>query len=76
MVVATPSATTSHWDATLADATAIVIGSEQYGLSERWVGEADTKVVIPMPGESIDSLNAAASAAILLFEAVRQRSAG
>jgi TrmH family RNA methyltransferase len=75
VVVATPNATTSHWDATLADGTAIVIGSEQYGLSDRWLSEADTRVVIPMPGGSIDSLNAAASAAILLFEAVRQRSA-
>ena len=72
IVAATPDATTPHWDAPLAT-SAIVIGSEQYGLSERWLSEADTKVVIPMPGGSIDSLNAAASAAILLFEAVRQR---
>jgi TrmH family RNA methyltransferase len=72
LVAATPAATQAHWDADLRRA-AIVIGSEQYGLSERWMSEADTRVVIPMPGESIDSLNAAASAAILLFEAVRQR---
>jgi RNA methyltransferase, TrmH family len=74
ILAATPSATTAHWDATLDSRTALVIGSEQYGLSERWMDEADAKVVIPMPGGAIDSLNAAASAAILLFEAVRQRS--
>ncbi len=73
IVVATPGATTAHWDASLEARSAIVIGSEQYGLSDRWLDEADAKVVIPMPGESIDSLNAAASAAVLLFEAVRQR---
>jgi TrmH family RNA methyltransferase len=70
---ATPDATLAHWDAPLNERAAIVVGSEQYGLSQRWLGEADTKVVIPMPGTSIDSLNAAAAAAILLFEAVRQR---
>ena len=74
IVGATPAGTMPHWDAPLAGPTAIVIGSEQYGLSERWLAEADIKIVIPMPGESIDSLNAAASAAILLFEAIRQRS--
>jgi RNA methyltransferase, TrmH family len=71
---ATPDAQIAHWDADLGGPTAIVVGSEQYGLSDRWLAEADEKVVIPMPGESIDSLNAAASAAVLLFEAVRQRS--
>lgn len=73
IVAATPDATQAHWDADLRT-SAIVVGSEQYGLSERWLSEADAKVVIPMPGEEIDSLNAAASAAVLLFEAVRQRS--
>ena len=43
-------------------------------LSERWLEAAGRLVRIPMPGAQIDSLNAAASAAILLFEAVRQRS--
>jgi RNA methyltransferase, TrmH family len=76
IVGATPDATTPHWDADLSHA-GIVVGSEQYGLSEQWLAAADTKVVIPMPGaDDIDSLNAAASAAILLFEAVRQRTAG
>ena len=50
-----------------------VVGSEQYGLSATWMDGADAGVVIPMPG-SVDSLNAAMAAGILLFEAVRQRS--
>lgn len=69
---ATPDATLAHWDAPL-QTGAIVIGSEQYGLSKTWLEAADERVKIPMPGRVIDSLNAAASAAVLLFEAVRQR---
>jgi TrmH family RNA methyltransferase len=72
--VATPDAETAHYDADLAQALALVVGSEQYGLSIDWLGVADLDVRIPMPGGVIDSLNAAASAAVLLFEAVRQRS--
>lgn len=68
---ATPSAEVSLWDARLEGA--LVVGSEQYGLSDRWLDEADINVRIPMPGSAIDSLNAATSASILLFEAVRQR---
>jgi TrmH family RNA methyltransferase len=68
---ATPDGDTDLWDAKL---EAVVVGAEQYGLSEPWLDAADTKVRIPMPGTSeIDSLNAATSASILLFEAVRQR---
>jgi TrmH family RNA methyltransferase len=52
---------------------ALVVGSEQYGLTDAWLQGADARVLIPMPG-SVDSLNAAMSAGILLFEAVRQRS--
>ncbi len=71
MAAATPEGDTDLWDAKL---EAIVVGSEQYGLSERMLEAAEVKVRIPMPGsEEIDSLNAAQSASILLFEAVRQR---
>lgn len=70
----TPHTETAVWDAPLGDRAAIVIGSEQYGLSMAWLEASDTDVAIPMPGDVIDSLNAAASAAILLYEAVRQRS--
>jgi TrmH family RNA methyltransferase len=52
---------------------AIVMGSEQYGLSEFWMKGADVLVRIPMAGQA-DSLNVAMATIITLFEAVRQRS--
>jgi RNA methyltransferase, TrmH family len=71
IAAATPDGDTELWDAKL---EAVVVGAEQYGLSDEMLAAAGTKVVIPMPGnDEIDSLNAAQSASILLFEAVRQR---
>jgi len=52
---------------------AIVVGAEQFGLSEAWMTQADDLVRIPMLGQA-DSLNVAAAATILLYEVVRQRS--
>ena len=52
--------------------TAIVVGTESTGLTEEWLKAADTNILIPMKGE-IDSMNVSVSAAILIFEAVRQR---
>lgn len=71
-VATNPSASRAHWEADLTGAVAVVVGSEQSGLSAAWLEAADLRVVIPMPG-SVDSLNAAMAAGILLFEAVRQR---
>lgn len=71
-LAATPSADMPYHEADLRGPVALVIGSEQLGLSETWLQGADERVSIPMSGE-IDSLNAAMSAGILLFEAVRQR---
>jgi RNA methyltransferase, TrmH family len=51
---------------------AIVMGSEAYGLSKNWMEEADELIKIPMGGR-IDSMNVSASAAIVIFEARRQR---
>jgi len=51
---------------------AIVMGSEQYGLSEFWMKSADVLVRIPMAGQA-DSLNVAMATIITLFEAERQR---
>jgi RNA methyltransferase, TrmH family len=53
--------------------TAFVMGTESDGLSEIWRKEADRIIKIPMQGIA-DSLNVSVSAAILVFEAVRQRS--
>jgi TrmH family RNA methyltransferase len=52
--------------------TAIVVGTESTGLSEEWVHAADQNIIIPMKGQ-IDSVNVSVSAAIILFEAARQR---
>lgn len=52
--------------------TAIVVGTEAEGLSEDWVNASSYKIKIPMLGE-IDSLNVSVSAAVLLYEALRQR---
>ncbi len=69
----TPATDTLHTDADLSGAVAIVVGTEQYGLSDTWLERADHRIRIPMAGAA-DSLNAAMAAGITLFEAVRQRS--
>ncbi len=61
-----------YYDTDMCKATAIVIGTESTGLSDAWRKAADAHIRIPMLGK-MDSLNASVSAAILLFEAVRQR---
>ena len=52
--------------------SAIVVGTEATGLSEQWLENATQNVIIPMQGK-IDSLNVSVSAAIVIFEAKRQR---
>ena len=74
-VATTPEAAIAYYMVDLTGPVALVIGSEQYGLSGAWINGADERVVIPTPG-SVDSLNAAMAAGILLFEAVRQRVTG
>jgi TrmH family RNA methyltransferase len=73
-VATTPAATQLYSDADLRGPLAVVMGSEQYGLSEFWLREADLPVRIPMAGQA-DSLNVAMATIITLFEAVRQRGA-
>jgi TrmH family RNA methyltransferase len=53
-------------------ASAIVMGTEANGLSDIWLQNADYKIIIPMLGMH-DSLNVSTAAAVLTFEAVRQR---
>lgn len=72
-VATTPSAETIYFDADLTGPLAVVMGSEQYGLSEFWLDHAGVRVKIPMAGQA-DSLNVAMATIITLFEAVRQRS--
>lgn len=70
IVATTPDASLAHTAADLTGAVAIAVGSEQYGLSEAWLGGEE--IVIPMPG-SVDSINAAMAAGVVVFEALRQR---
>ena len=61
-----------YYDYDMRQATAIVMGTESTGLSQQWRDAADVHIRIPMLGR-LDSLNVSVSAAILMYEAVRQR---
>lgn len=61
-----------YYDTDMTRATAIVMGTEATGLTDQWRQAADAHIRIPMLGR-LDSLNVSVSAAILMFEAVRQR---
>tara|TARA_R110001583_G_scaffold57921_6_gene173073 strand:+ start:4585 stop:5388 length:804 start_codon:yes stop_codon:yes gene_type:complete len=52
--------------------SAIVVGTEATGLTDEWLENTTKNIIIPMQG-AIDSMNVSVSAAIILFEAVRQR---
>lgn len=71
-MAATPHAKSEFTQADLKVPLAIVVGTEQYGLTENWMNNADIKVRIPMFGVA-DSLNVASATTILLYEVVRQR---
>ncbi|MBR3101163.1 MAG: RNA methyltransferase [Muribaculaceae bacterium] len=64
-----------YYDTDMCRGTALVMGTEATGLTDAWRRVADAHIRIPMNG-SMDSLNVSVSAAILLFEAARQRRAG
>lgn len=53
-------------------ATALVVGTEATGLTDNWRNASTKNIIIPMEGE-IDSMNVSVAAAILIFEAKRQR---
>lgn len=61
-----------YYDTDMTGPTAIVLGTESTGLTPLWREAASSHIRIPMLGR-LDSLNVSVSAAILLFEAVRQR---
>lgn len=75
ILTTTPGAETVYWDANLQHPTALVMGSEHTGLSDSWLNAAHTCIKIPQYGVS-DSLNVAAAATLVLYEALRQRRAG
>ncbi len=61
-----------YYDTDMSKGTAIVMGTEATGLTDVWRNAADAHIKIPMLGK-LDSLNVSVSAAILMYEAVRQR---
>ncbi len=61
-----------YTQADLSGALAMILGTEDKGLSDFWAKAADIKIKIPMHGAA-DSLNVSTSAAIVLYEALRQR---
>ncbi len=72
VVATTPDTPDIYTKVDLRGPLAIIMGSEQYGLSEFWLKESNLLVRIPMAGKA-DSLNVAMATIITLFEAVRQR---
>lgn len=70
---ATPSAEALYSDVNMRDPLAIVVGTEDEGLTDFWMSNADVKIKIPMMGK-VNSLNVSVSTALVLYEAVRQRS--
>jgi len=72
IVAATPAASLTFTEAPLGGSVAIVVGTEQLGLTQKWLDAADICVKIPMQGVA-DSLNVAMATTLLLYEALRQR---
>jgi TrmH family RNA methyltransferase len=66
------SASTEYTTIDFKGPTAIVVGTENSGLSDEWLHNSTQNIIITMEGE-IDSMNVSVSAAILIFEAKRQR---
>jgi RNA methyltransferase, TrmH family len=62
----------THFDVDLTKPTVVILGQEGAGLSEDIMAGIDLRVRIPM-AETIDSLNVATAAAVILYEALRQR---
>jgi TrmH family RNA methyltransferase len=73
LVVTTPETDLLHTDVDYTGRVAVAVGSEKHGADQTLLDAATHRVRIPMHGKA-NSLNVAASAAIVLYEAVRQRS--
>ena len=63
---------TVYYTQNFAEPTALVVGCEATGLTQAWRDNATQNIIIPMDGQ-IDSMNVSVAAAILIFEAKRQR---
>lgn len=74
LLAASPSADALYTDCDLRGPVAIAVGTEDEGLTDFWMRNADLKVKIPMMGK-VNSLNVSVSTALIVYEAVRQRQA-
>ncbi len=72
IIAAVPHARQVYFSADFRQPVAIVFGAEDTGLSRFWMDAADAQVAIPMRGQA-DSLNVSNTAAVLVYEAMRQR---
>lgn len=72
ILAATPSAEGEYTHQDLRIPLAVAVGTEDEGLSDFWLSQADVRVKIPMMGK-VNSLNVSVSTALILYEAVRQR---
>ena len=73
VLAATPSAEVLYTDVNLKEPIALAVGTEDEGLTDFWMQNADLKVKIPMLGK-VNSLNVSIATALIAYEAVRQRS--
>ena len=71
-IAASLSATKLHFNTNMNKPVAFIMGTEASGLTDFWLQNTKTQVMIPMLGK-IDSLNVSASPAILVYEALRQK---
>ncbi len=72
IIASSPDAQLNYTAVDYAKPSALLVGCEQYGLDDFWLKNAHFKVSLPMLGKA-DSLNAATSTTVLLYEALRQR---
>ena len=72
ILAATPSADVTYSDVDMKQSIVIAIGTEDKGLTDFWMSNADLKVKIPMIGH-VNSLNVSVSTALIGYEALRQR---
>jgi len=73
LVAASPMATLAHWQADLTGAVAVALGTEDKGLDPATEAAADVLVTVPMASRAADSLNVSVAGAVVLYEALRQR---
>jgi TrmH family RNA methyltransferase len=72
IVATAPSAKKSYTQINLCSPTVLVVGTENKGLTNFWMTNADERIMIPMQGK-VNSLNVSIATALILYEAIRQR---